>query len=324
MRPTDALYYKRILLESCASYVRESEDADAVSWQGDRREDAQELLEILPDSDTYFVTAEMTAVARAAAKTLPQGDLAFDALPTQRGFVLFDRPVGRMAFEDAEVPAFAAAWCHTRVPECPEHWGICEMEAGPESSPIYKVGTGTGSGPVVEDLEGKTPCGRDWMDVSQITIYPLLMMPGSSALSTWGSIGWQGAGRELISINGLDLVADEPFFANFLATCVLMQQSLTEIERTPAERHEQKRWLRRGFSPQEITVVRLRRIDRTQRTGDGESSVDWSHRWIVTGHWRQQYYPSEGGNKPIWISPYVKGPDDRPIVVKDRVAAWVR
>jgi hypothetical protein len=31
-----------------------------------------------------------------------------------------------------------------------------------------------------------------------------------------------------------------------------------------------------------------------------------------------------GEHRPVWISPHVKGPADKPFVAKDRVIAWVR
>jgi hypothetical protein len=44
---------------------------------------------------------------------------------------------------------------------------------------------------------------------------------------------------------------------------------------------------------------------------------DWSHRWIVHGHWRNQ--PTKEGSKVIWIDDYIKGrPDDKPLWVKER------
>jgi hypothetical protein len=49
------------------------------------------------------------------------------------------------------------------------------------------------------------------------------------------------------------------------------------------------------------------------------SPVDWSHRWVVSGHWRHQYLPSCGTHRQQWIASHVKGPDDKPLVVRDEV-----
>lgn len=47
----------------------------------------------------------------------------------------------------------------------------------------------------------------------------------------------------------------------------------------------------------------------------------WRSRWMVRGHWRNQYYPSIKGHRPVYIHPYLKGPDDAPVSGAQRV--WV-
>jgi hypothetical protein len=49
-----------------------------------------------------------------------------------------------------------------------------------------------------------------------------------------------------------------------------------------------------------------------------ESEANYSHRFIVSGHWRNQWYASGQVHRQIWISPYVKGPEDQPLVVRPR------
>jgi hypothetical protein len=62
----------------------------------------------------------------------------------------------------------------------------------------------------------------------------------------------------------------------------------------------------------DVRVVQLRRA--AHDTGTGIRRVDWSCRWIVRGHRRR--LPS--GNT-IWIKPYIKGPDGRPLKASDVV-----
>lgn len=63
-----------------------------------------------------------------------------------------------------------------------------------------------------------------------------------------------------------------------------------------------------------VNVVQLRRkryehsADETYEPSDRE----YSHQWLVRGHWRNQWYPSLGIHQPKWIAPYVKGPEDKP------------
>ena len=61
-----------------------------------------------------------------------------------------------------------------------------------------------------------------------------------------------------------------------------------------------------------VNVVILRRADRSLDPHADTSAIEWNCQWLVRGHWRQQYYPSTGERRPLWIEPYVKGPDDKP------------
>lgn len=57
----------------------------------------------------------------------------------------------------------------------------------------------------------------------------------------------------------------------------------------------------------------------------GETTREYTHRWIVRGFWRDQPY---GENHALrrrqWIPPYVKGPADKPLIAKETVRIWRR
>lgn len=73
----------------------------------------------------------------------------------------------------------------------------------------------------------------------------------------------------------------------------------------------------------DVNVIKLRRY--AARKGEGSSGpIDWSCRWLVTGHWRDQWYESEHIHRPKWIMPYMKGPEDKPVRGVDRLFAVVR
>ena len=65
-----------------------------------------------------------------------------------------------------------------------------------------------------------------------------------------------------------------------------------------------------------IQCIQMRRqelVGYDPASGQGGTDVDWQFQWIVSGHWRNQYLPSSGGHRLTWISPYLKGPDDKPL-----------
>ena len=106
---------------------------------------------------------------------------------------------------------------------------------------------------------------------------------------------------------------------------LLMSQTIVEQAKETGDRTQRRR-LEREKCPTEIVVIQFRKRKYVNERGEEteeSKKIDWSHRWIVGGHWRWQPYkdPASGGEikKRIWISPYVKGPEDKPLVAKSKV-----
>jgi hypothetical protein len=83
------------------------------------------------------------------------------------------------------------------------------------------------------------------------------------------------------------------------------------LERERPDRAQRRR-LARAFpdtaEPDRVVTLRLRRVE--QRAGGGETTVEWSHRWLVSGHWRRL------PKGVVWVRQHVKGPPELPLVVK--------
>ena len=75
----------------------------------------------------------------------------------------------------------------------------------------------------------------------------------------------------------------------------------------------------------QVLIVQLRRREYIDEENSNKSNpVEWSCRWFVRGHWRNQYYKSENVHKPIWIDPYIKGPEDKPLKEPVKTFAVIR
>jgi hypothetical protein len=108
-----------------------------------------------------------------------------------------------------------------------------------------------------------------------------------------------------------------------LATWTLMGQSLSVTVPTRPDRAEARRSARADL-PTDLLVVRLRRLSSTPLEEDGDGSRDYTHRWLVSGHWRNQWLPSRAAHRLQWIAAHVKGPENRPLIIKEKVTAWIR
>lgn len=80
----------------------------------------------------------------------------------------------------------------------------------------------------------------------------------------------------------------------------------------PIERHTRKR-IKNAYRSYYLVTLRKRESNNND-SPLGESN--FSCRWVVSGHFRRQYYPSIENHKLIFISPFIKGPDNMPLKEK--------
>lgn len=94
----------------------------------------------------------------------------------------------------------------------------------------------------------------------------------------------------------------------------LMAQKLSTTIQVPTDRATRRRLERQNqIPPPFIKIITLRRLELDRKRAGNPSDVDWQWQWSVDGHWRNQYYPSEGVHKRIFIESYIKGPADKPL-----------
>lgn len=115
------------------------------------------------------------------------------------------------------------------------------------------------------------------------------------------------------------------------ALWILLGQTITHAEDAHIDRARRKRTGKMGI-PARVSVIQLRRTE--SRPAPGESLVEWSHRWGVRGHWAwrhcgpghdyaQEVEPGRFMCR-VWIAPYVKGPEGKPLIVTEKVYALHR
>lgn len=109
-----------------------------------------------------------------------------------------------------------------------------------------------------------------------------------------------------------------------VATWLLMAQEIVAESVLRPSRKQARRSVRAGVKRglDDVRVVVLRHA--RHESHSHESLVEYQHRWIVRGHWRNQWYPSQDRHVPLWIAPHVKGPDGAPFLTGEKVYAWRR
>ena len=99
-------------------------------------------------------------------------------------------------------------------------------------------------------------------------------------------------------------------FIQWICTAsTFIEQQILASERHPSPRRLKKQYT--TVAP-EVHVVTLRK-ERHDTHQKSHADIEYSCRWWVRGHWRNQWFPSRRQHAPMWIAPHTKGPQDKPL-----------
>lgn len=272
----------------------------------DRRRELSALVAMLglglSLGEPYSVSPDVADVVMRAAGTLDRWVPRPQDFPTKHGYVSFDR--------DVPVPA-----------EFAHHLDR------PGTFPIQAVSWSTLDTELAAQLTGGDGKRSDGTDLFQVTVVVWVKDFHRDARRElpmpWTSFVLEGGRDALAGIRsalGETLVGPEhePSSAwklKLLAALLLfMSQSIlvTEPPRE-AQTFRVRRAQDAAGGRKRVRVVALRRKVRVgPRGGPTGETVDWSCRWWVLGHWRT-LHRSTPAERQVWVRPYVKGPDGKPL-----------
>lgn len=297
---------------------------------GDHGQDAATLLREefirLRQAQLFYVSAEMTRLAQAAARTLTATSTHPDDLPSEAGFMVFAEPIAE--YEPDPYPG------ERQVERCP----IVAVSWGPNG--LISADRGmwltfwSATNFDAETRYTQSQLGCSWEDASRFvrtrrselswdnetvchygaTTLGVLSnaTPGVAERSeqldperTWEQLSGTTAAWTLIVRS---------------AWLLMTQGGVTDVDEQPLARKQSRRYEREGYNTAPVRVVRIRHRENTPTppTEDvGERT--YRVRWMVRGHWRNQWYPSRGEHRPVWINPHIKGPADTPLHSTDTV-----
>ena len=105
-----------------------------------------------------------------------------------------------------------------------------------------------------------------------------------------------------------------------LAFFRFIKEPWISVEHPGQQRQLSRQYERETGHPPDVNVITLRKAKRREGADESDArDVEWSCRWMVSAHWRNQWYPSLGEHRPRLILPYLKGPDDKPFKAKATV-----
>ena len=312
------------------------EDANAKHTPDGRRDPrllAAIQLQTLRLAEPVYVSEEVTEVIDEARKSWkPERLLPGDAF-TPRGFLWFPRPVllddmpvtrtspGRATAPPGSlngfIPVRGIGWLplHAEDLSIGTYWISFYVAAEDEYALADEMGI-----PSRFDLDG---IPREEV---------LRAMPVSLVHQwqwSWGSDG--DVAEDFDDASRYDVIPEDS--VEDVIKRAKMQSALVQTtwriaaQLVPAKHRPQRQWWRNanrnGIESKDVTVIQLRRT-RSPQEGEAEEGGALTVRFVVRGHWRNQWYPSLGEHRQIWISPYVKGPDGAPLRRTERAWEFVR
>ncbi len=259
----------------------------------------------LEQASLWWVSAEMVDLLLASTASVPDGTYVSDLnRPMHTGLVVFEKPwLGTATDADDPIEISAMLWGQTRLPPVrPEVRAHARAESGADPGDGHISAVSTSS--YIKRSHRWVPVGRsDWPIGDPIETPPWANMSAHECLS---------------------FVEDRRVLAALWT--LVTQRGLAETTVLASDRATMRRSERAGYPKVAsiVRVVKLRHVDRARAEGEG-SRVNYSHRWVVSPHWRlQPYGPGRSQRRLTYIPPHVKGPADKPLVLKEQVNAWVR
>lgn len=365
MPPVDALHMKQILFEDLASFQMRSyldmfigrsrtEPGEANVFAGSSRlnlgstnvapevrradrfghdmsgdELADDMRRSLQIGETFYVSPDMLMLAEAASESMPDEPVYIEDIPTQHGFMWLPRPIKFMDIRGRLMTANVITWTVVSG-------GVVVFIFTDKHDELDMINISMKHDMTPEQYgqlkrfsmaaQGSIKFG----DKLPRTIYNSTLIPPSAHIDVrWRDAPDGTAEQQLVFSTDVPIdlkpeVRRDPVLATVLAMWRLMQQTITDIDKVELTGKPARAFRKVKFRDKRVVVIQLRR--RAVTHPDEPSHVEWSHRWLVRGHWRKQPCKVQGewSHRVIWISAFIKGPEGAPLIVRDRVNALLR
>lgn len=259
-------------------------------------------------AETYWVNEDMTKLISHAAASLPDESFLKLDLPASFGLVILNEaiPLGRGPKMGLSLDYQAFSWALT--------------DDGLGCSIVLWIGGCPASYDLILFGESWEQVHRRWKFATKTTDPPKTDRKFLYEAAAKFALEKMKSGRSVIERSEVETAV----MAFPKAFWTITQQRLTEIISENPPRYVRRRLAREesALANKRVKYVKLRRV--TYAYVGGTKEVDWTHRWMVDGHWRNQWLPSVEMHRQQFILPYVKGPEDKPLLLKRPLNLVVR
>ena len=168
-----------------------------------------------------------------------------------------------------------------------------------------------------------------WADMSELAAYRERTgeKEGAAALRAFGALAYHDETvlpfGDMFDEEGPDKPIRNEALGTLIATWLLMGQPIVSSLPEPLPRQTRRALQRANLPVPEVRVVKLRQPKHPHAEAEAAGRT-YTKRWVVRGHWRNQWYPSRNDHRPIYIPTHIKGPDGAQLIVSEKVYDWSR
>lgn len=317
---------------------QEGGEWDKAAWNSAKTMGANLVLG-LNKAQTFILTDDMMTLALKAGENVPHTPFTVDDLPSEDGFVILPRPLKTFDIHGKVMTARAFTWITSSVRRV---------------TPWDPEGIDTPSLILVYFCSKNDWNEDDYLRLEHNEMAEHFLEMPQYQMTHWQPIGFgeNWANQDLVDKDeypeyheaAAKYAAEHPdairghnptvqtmgawsaFMKSFF---LLVKQKVAIMHGQSPGRGVLRRMERSALMPEDgmVQVVTLRKERPTSpdEVTDG-TPVNWTHRWLVTGHWHP-YWVGSGSEKrlePRWIETYEKGPENKPLIIKDKVFVWKR
>lgn len=253
---------------------------------------------MLDHAELFYVSEQMTDLARIASESLPDFDIQPEDVPSENGFVFFAGDLPRVYHGEPQLAyrVRGYAWVDLRGKGV-----LLHPFTDRDDSLDVQIQAG------IADPE--------WREFNRQRMARVIPMADRATWWPYGATdasygGLPGSESIQLSLNAVR------------AAWLLMAQPVSSTEDAVYDRASRRRFQRMNEEPPRVRVITLRRSSTS--ASNSESAREYHHQWIVRGHWRQQWYPARQVHRPVWIAPHIKGPEGAPLLGGEKVYALRR
>ena len=232
----------------------------------------------LHQAELYWISTEFTTLAVAAAQALPDLSITETELPAPRGFLVWNDPVHELPVNGGHFTADITAASWTQVPG--GVWIV--LYARTEHVTRHTARSGELGREIIGFFAPIAPGGGLRYGTNPET--PAASSTLSVLLSTW---------------------------------LLMAQAGVADTVVQPAEKAVRRAYGRANRPAPDVRIVDLRRRQAPAMPAEANAparSREYHVQWMVRGFFRDQAWgPQHSLRKRIYIAPYLKGPEDKPL-----------